>query len=197
MHVDPLPLGAYPWYLRPWRWWRRRRRGTLPEGTRVWARLPRLYLATGLLQRVLERRRGAVEPALRALAGLRVAQLTESVWGVDHYGRVLRDEGAAWEKIRKVGQWPETECFGSRERAVLAYAEAMTDSATPVSADIMGSVKRHLDDEALIELTGVIAYQNMTARFHHALDIPPQGLCSVGVDERGEAVAVDEGPAAR
>ncbi|QII13809.1 hypothetical protein KsCSTR_44300 [Candidatus Kuenenia stuttgartiensis] len=39
-------------------------------------------------------------------------------------------------------------------------------------------MKKHFDDEAVVEITGLIAFQNMSSKFNSALDIPPQGFCS-------------------
>ncbi len=197
MHVDPLPLSAYPWYLRPWLWWQRRRHGSVSPSLRVWARSPRLLASVVLLARGFERRGTPLEPSLRALVGLRVAQINECVPSVESHGRALCDLGVAREKVRSVGEWEEAEGFSSRERAALAYAEAVTASELPVSADIIGGVKRHFNDQALIELTGFISFQNMTTKFSHALDMPPQGLCTIGINERGEAIACAEEGSAR
>ncbi|MGC0094183.1 carboxymuconolactone decarboxylase family protein, partial [Enterobacter asburiae] len=60
----------------------------------------------------------------------------------------------------------------------LAYAEAMT--ATPPRADdvVRTALKRHFTDDAITEMTALIAFQNLSARFNAALDIPAQGLCA-------------------
>jgi hypothetical protein len=40
-------------------------------------------------------------------------------------------------------------------------------------------LRRHFDDDAIIELTAVIAFQNLSSKFNAALGVPPQGFCSV------------------
>jgi len=37
--------------------------------------------------------------------------------------------------------------------------------------------KQHVADDAVIELTGLIAFQKMSSKFNSALDVPPQGFC--------------------
>jgi alkylhydroperoxidase family enzyme len=37
-------------------------------------------------------------------------------------------------------------------------------------------VQRFLDDEALVELTAVIAWENSSSKFNRALRVPSQGL---------------------
>ncbi len=195
MYVDPLPLSAYPWYLRPWFWWQRRRTGAVVEPVRLWARRPRLLAPLMLLTAAFERRRAGLEPVLRAWVALRVGQINECPFTVDQSAHSLHRQGVAWEKIRAAADWADAEGFTSRERVVLGYIEAVTRSETPVSADVVGAVKRHLDDEALIELTGLAAFHNMTTKFNNALDVEPQGLCTLTVNDRGEAVAWEANPA--
>ena len=38
-------------------------------------------------------------------------------------------------------------------------------------------VRKHFDDDALVELTGLIAFQNLSSKFNGALNIAPQGFC--------------------
>jgi alkylhydroperoxidase family enzyme len=77
-----------------------------------------------------------------------------------------------------VGNWHDSALFTEQERAALAYAEAVT--ATPPRADeaIRTALKRHFTDDAITEMTALIAFQNLSARFNAALDIPAQGLCA-------------------
>ncbi len=58
-------------------------------------------------------------------------------------------------------------------------------SATPpqLSEDVKEQLKRHYSEQAITELTALVAFQNLSARFNTALDIPSQGLCSTGQDK--------------
>ena len=77
-----------------------------------------------------------------------------------------------------MSDWQDSALFTEQERAALAYAEAVT--ATPPRADeaIRTALKRHFTDEDITEMTALIAFQNLSARFNTALDIPAQGLCA-------------------
>ena len=35
------------------------------------------------------------------------------------------------------------------------------------------------DDDGVVELTGLIAFQNLSSKFNSALDVPAQGFCKV------------------
>jgi hypothetical protein len=41
----------------------------------------------------------------------------------------------------------------------------------------MDALRTHFDDDAIVELTALIAFQNMSSKFNSALGIPAQGFC--------------------
>jgi alkylhydroperoxidase family enzyme len=75
--------------------------------------------------------------------------------------------------------WRESDRYDERERVALEYAEAVTRSDLAVDDALMGRVKRHFDDDAVVELTALIAFQNLSSKFNAALGVPPQGFCPV------------------
>jgi alkylhydroperoxidase family enzyme len=68
--------------------------------------------------------------------------------------------------------------FSDRDRAALAYAEAVT-SANTVSDQVFGNVRKHFDDDEIVELTAVITFEICAAKFNRALEIEGQGICAV------------------
>jgi hypothetical protein len=62
--------------------------------------------------------------------------------------------------------------FDDATRAALAYADAMTTS--DVSAALFAKVRDHFDDDQIVELTEVIAWENASARFNRALRLGSQ-----------------------
>ena len=67
--------------------------------------------------------------------------------------------------------------FDSRERSALAYAEAMTLSGAGVEPVHISALREHFGDDAIVELTGMIAFQNLSSKFNAALAVPAQGFC--------------------
>ncbi len=53
----------------------------------------------------------------------------------------------------------------------------MTDSRQTVTDNCIAHLKMHFDDAAIVELTALIAFQNMSSKFNSALGIESQGLC--------------------
>ncbi len=179
MYVKPKPMKRYPWLLRPFFWNQKRKYGAVLEPALVWGRVPKLFMAVAALFGVLERRRSPVPPALRSLVTVRVSQINHCRFCVDVNSATLNKRGVSWDKIDALEEWASNDQFDDRERAVLAYTEAVTRTDGQVDAAMIEDLKRHFDDDALVELTGLIAFQNLSSKFNNALDMPPQGFCKI------------------
>lgn len=88
--------------------------------------------------------------------------------------------GLSSEKILDLGGYAQSPQYDERERAALAYADAMSTTGGEVDEDLFGRLKRHFSDDALVELTTLIAWENASSRFNRALRIPSQGLWRQG-----------------
>ena len=70
--------------------------------------------------------------------------------------------------------------YDAREKAALAYADAMTYSDQDVSDELFATVQRHFDDDEIVELTAVIAWENASSKFNRAMRVPSQELWKRG-----------------
>jgi AhpD family alkylhydroperoxidase len=179
MRILPRPIEAYPWYLRLFFWNQRRKYGAVLDSALVWARAPKLFLGVAILYGMIDRKASPIEPALRSLVTVRVSQINWCRFCVDLNTATLLKRGASLEKVEALENWSESELFNAQERAALAYTEAVTRSDRGVEDDIVECLKRHFDDDAIVELTGLIAFQNMSSKFNSALGIEAQGFCKV------------------
>ena len=57
----------------------------------------------------------------------------------------------------------------------MGFAEAMTRSDRRPDAALIARLRAHFDDDAIIELAALIAYQNMSSKFNAALGVPSKG----------------------
>ena len=73
----------------------------------------------------------------------------------------------------------ESSLYSEREKSAARYAEAVTRSDCRVEAALVSMLRRHFDDQAIIELAALIAYQNMSSNFNAALGVPAQGFCAI------------------
>ncbi|HEY2839868.1 MAG TPA: carboxymuconolactone decarboxylase family protein [Pirellulales bacterium] len=124
---------------------------------------------------MLERRSSPLLPVLRSLVLVRVSQINRCAFCVDINSATLAKRGVSEDKVLAVAEWRRTDLFAPDERLALEYAEAT--SLNKVDDDLRLRLKERWDDDAIVELTGLIAYQNLSAKFNAALDVPVQGFC--------------------
>jgi alkylhydroperoxidase family enzyme len=60
---------------------------------------------------------------------------------------------------------------------VLTYADAMTITGMEIDDDLFASLRAHLSQAEIVELTAHAAFENFRSRFNHALRIEAQGFC--------------------
>jgi AhpD family alkylhydroperoxidase len=179
VRVIDKPLSDYPWYLRPFFWNQRRKYGQVLKPALLWARSPPLFLGVALLYGVLDRRGSPLDPVLRSLVTVRVSQLNWCRFCVDLNSMTLARRAGSMEKVQQLANWRQSDAFTDPERAALDYAESMTLSDRPVTDDLVARLRRHFDDDAVVELTGLVAFQNLSSKFNAALDVPSQGFCQL------------------
>ena len=141
----------------------------------TWARVPRYYLALLHFYSAVERKGSPLEPDLRSLVQARISQLDHCAFCVDLNSMIAAERAGSTEKALAVSNWRESTLYSPRERVALEYAEAVTANA--VTDEMANRVKAEFGENAMVELTGLIAFQNMSAKFNAALDIPAQGFC--------------------
>ena len=84
--------------------------------------------------------------------------------------------GLISERIRAIPDWQESEVFTELERLVMLYAEAMTITPPLVSDELVARLRAHLDGAELVELTAIIAGENVRSRMNAPLGLPAQGF---------------------
>lgn len=189
MRILPRPVNKTPWYLRPFFWNQRRKYGAELDAALLWARSPRLFLGVAAMYGMIDRRSSPIEPALRSLLTVRVSQINHCPFCVDLNSATLIKRGASAAKVEALEHWRDSRLFDARERAALEYAEAMTYPDRGVDDDLMVRLKQQFDDDAVIELTGLIAFQNLSSKFNSALAVAPQGFCRMPAEAEASSTA--------
>lgn len=177
--IPPKPDHAYPWYLRLLFWLQRKNYGQTLEPAKLWARSPRLFFSLALLFGALNRKSSPIDPILRALITVRISQINLCTFCVDINSATVLKRGGSEEKLSDLDQFRNSHHFTEKEKVALEYAEAATITDMRVTDELFDRLRRHFDDDALAELTGLIAFQNMSSKFNASLDVQPQGFCRV------------------
>jgi len=147
--------------------------------TRERGGIPHLYrmllhsspIAAGWLKYLTAiRQQGILPGALRELVIMRVAVLNGAPYEAEQHKPIALQEGLTPAQLDALDDWPASKLFNSRERAVLAYTDAMTRNIQ-VPGDAFALVKAEFASRELVELTATIGAYNMVSRFLEALEI--------------------------
>ena len=127
-----------------------------------------------------------LEPSLRELAQTRAGWTRGSQFVFSQHCKSLRGLGVAEAKIAAVPAWQVSDVFDAKERAVLAYADALVLDGGRVADGVFEALKRFLDDEQILELTYITCLYEMHAVMSRALRLE--------FDDRPEAVVEVDAP---
>ncbi len=84
--------------------------------------------------------------------------------------------GVSDEKILALDEYATSPLYDEKERAALEYAERMTITEEDVDDGLFARLLGFFDEDALVELTAAIAWENSSSKFNRALRVPSQRL---------------------
>lgn len=169
----------YPWYIKIFFWNQKRRYGQVLEPAKLWGRSPKVFATLALLYGALDRKSSPIEPSLRSLISVRVSQINWCKFCVDINSMMVLKRGNSEEKLMALNKFESSRLFTDREKSALNYAERMTLSDDPVRREDRERLSTFFSQNEVIELTALIAFQNMSSKFNSALDVPAQGFCKI------------------
>jgi alkylhydroperoxidase family enzyme len=89
---------------------------------------------------------------------------------------VSSELGVPDEKILALNEYAMSPLYEERERIALEYADRMTITDQDVDDELFSRLRRFFDEDALVELTAAIAWENSSSKFNRALRVPSQRL---------------------
>ena len=129
-----------------------------------------------LFELQVERWRG-LDTGLKDLVQLAAAASIGCTWCLDFgYWESVACHHVPAGKIRAVPGWRDSDVFTPLERLVLEYAEAMTATPPSVTDDLVSALLGHLTESELVELTAIVAVENLRSRMNAALGLTAQGF---------------------
>jgi len=141
----------------------------------VYAYAPRLLVGYGAFEKATAKEH-RVEQRLKALAETKAATIVNCEFCCDIASSIARDAGITEAQLLALGRYRESDQFSELEKLVLDYATAISRTPARVSDALFAALREHLDERQLVELTNVIALENMRARFNSAFDMTPAGF---------------------
>jgi AhpD family alkylhydroperoxidase len=95
-----------------------------------------------------------LEPALLELVKIRASQLNGCAYCLDMHAKDARAAGEKEQRLYAVAAWHETPFFTDRERAALAWSEAITRvGEAHVPDEVYELARRHFGEKELVDLT--------------------------------------------
>jgi alkylhydroperoxidase family enzyme len=84
--------------------------------------------------------------------------------------------GVSEEKIKALADYATSPLYTEAERLALRYADCMTITGSEVSDELFARLRGSYDEDAIVELTAIIAWENASSKFNRALRVPSQKL---------------------
>ena len=84
--------------------------------------------------------------------------------------------GLTNEKIEALAEYALSPLYSEEERLALEYADCMTITGREVSDELFERLRSLYDDDAIVELTAIIAWENSSSKFNRALRVSSQKL---------------------
>jgi AhpD family alkylhydroperoxidase len=102
-----------------------------------------------------------IERSLLDLVQLRASQINGCAFCIDMHAKDARAAGEKSERLDTLSAWRETPFFTPRERAALAWTEAVTRLADgPVPEALFDDLRPHFSDKEIVDLTIAIVAIN-------------------------------------
>jgi AhpD family alkylhydroperoxidase len=113
-----------------------------------------------------------LEQPLLNLIYYRVSQINGCAYCLDMHSKDLRAEGETEQRLYVLDAWRETPLYSDRERAALAWAEAVTKITNAnVPDDVYEEARQQFSEEELIDLTLAVIAINSYNRVNIAFRI--------------------------
>jgi AhpD family alkylhydroperoxidase len=107
----------------------------------------------------------SIERTLVHLVYLRVSQINGCAFCVDRHTYEALEDGEAPQRLHTLAVWREAPFFSPRERAALAWAEAMTRLAQAAPSEALHEeTRRQFSEKEFVDLTFAIATINALNR---------------------------------
>ncbi|MEZ0092601.1 carboxymuconolactone decarboxylase family protein [Streptacidiphilus sp. EB129] len=157
-------------------WYSRRTYGTVLDPGKAYAHNSAVLMATTRFELRLAKW-NKLDPGLKALAVMASAAMIGCSWCMDFGYWESHERGIDPEKLRNVPNWRTARgVYTDLERLVMEYAEAMTETVPTVTDEMAECLIGDLGEAAFVELTTMIAVENLRSRVNSAFGLVGQGF---------------------
>ncbi|MFC7885384.1 carboxymuconolactone decarboxylase family protein [Streptomyces sp. NPDC057376] len=162
-------------FFRVMEWYSRRTYGKVLDPGKALAHNPRvLWGYLRFEQSVAKWNR--LDSDLKALSVMASAASIGCSWCMDFGYWENAERGMDRRKLHDVPVWRDSDVYTPLERDVMEYAEAMTATPPTVGDELAARLRTALGEPAFVELTAMVAVENLRSRINAALDLTSQGF---------------------
>jgi AhpD family alkylhydroperoxidase len=101
---------------------------------------------------------------LAQLIRLRVAQKNECAYCVILHAKTAREIGIQNEKVDNISSWYNSELFTTKEKAVLAYCDALTEGTKVGFQKFHQAMSQYFAEDEIAEIAAIIINMNVWTR---------------------------------
>jgi AhpD family alkylhydroperoxidase len=142
------------------------------ERLNPFALVPDAYKAVSGVESYI--RNCGLEKSLIHLVKLRASQINGCAYCLDMHNKEALKDGESAQRLYVLEAWEEVSLFSPRERAALAWTEAVTRIADTRASDaVYQEVRRHFSEAELVNLTTTIGVINLWNRLCISFRIQP------------------------
>ncbi|HUA73776.1 MAG TPA: carboxymuconolactone decarboxylase family protein [Solirubrobacteraceae bacterium] len=163
------------------------------EPAQAFSHTPGLLIGYGVFEGMVARAHRVPE-RLKVLAELKAAAFTHCRWCIDIGSPIAYRAGVSEAQLLALPHHRDSDEFSELEKLVIDYAAGISSTPVSVSDELFAALREHFDDAQLVELTNVIAVENMRGRFNLALGIGATGFSEGMVCVVPETAGRDETP---
>ena len=141
----------------------------------AYARAPRLLFGIAMLEEATAKLHRMPE-RLKVLAELKAATLTQCEYCIDIGSQIAHLGGISEEQLLALPHYRDSDLFDEDEKLVLDYDVGMSSTPVSVSDELFDELRARFDELQIVELTNIVALENMRGRFNLALGIGSAGF---------------------
>ena len=131
----------------------------MKQRLQFFAKAPEIMKAVSALNKAVDE--CGLEESLLHLIKLRASQINGCSFCVDMHSREARQDGETEQRLYLVAAWKESPLFSERERAALAWTEAVTKiSDNGVPDELYARTLTHFSEEELVKLSVAVGMIN-------------------------------------
>jgi AhpD family alkylhydroperoxidase len=115
-----------------------------------------------------------LDPSLIELVKMRASQINGCAFCLDMHSHDARQRGETEQRLYLLDAWREVPLYSPRERAALAWTEALTRTAeTHAPDEDYAELRRHFSEREVVDLTTLVGLINLWNRLAIGFHMQP------------------------